>query len=128
MGKTALDLTPEDWQAYQPTKIQGTLAEENTFVTKRNEQAWQLARQAARILREKFEAQRVVLFGSLASKGTFTLWSDIDLIAWGIPAARFYAAVATVTGLSPDFKVDLIDPDTCRPGILAVAEREGVEL
>jgi predicted nucleotidyltransferase len=73
-------------------------------------------------------AQRVVLFGSLVHEASFTPWSDIDLAAWGIPADRIYAAVAVITGLSPDFKIDLIDPDICRPGLRTAIERDGVEL
>jgi predicted nucleotidyltransferase len=79
-------------------------------------------------LREEFKARHVVLFGSLASETGFTEWSDIDLAAWGIPPERFYAAVATVTGLSSTIKVDLIDPETCRPGLKAIIEREGITL
>ena len=128
MSKTALELTQEEWQAYQPAKAQGASAEDDSVVTSRRQQAWQLARQAAKLLRERFEARRVVLFGSLAYEGGFPRWSDIDLAAWGIPSERFYAAVAAVTGLSPDFKVDLIDPDTCRPGLRVAIDRDGVEL
>ena len=128
MSKTALDLTPKEWQAYQPTKARGASEEDNSLVTKRKQQAWQLARQAAKLLQEEFEAQRVVLFGSLAYESGFTRWSDIDLAAWGIPSERFYAAVAAVTGLSSDFKVDLIDPDTCRPALKVAIDRDGVEL
>jgi predicted nucleotidyltransferase len=127
MSKTALELTPTEWQAYHPgTRSEGD-PEESTAPA-RQEQARQLARQAAELLREKFQAQRVVLFGSLAAPSGFNRWSDIDLAAWGIPADRFYAAVAAVTGLSPDFKVDLVDPETCRPGLKSAIEREGLDL
>lgn len=69
-----------------------------------------------------------MVFGSLAQETGFTNWSDIDLAAWGIPPQRYYAAVAAVTGLSPEFKIDLIDPTTCRPGLKEVIERDGVAL
>jgi len=129
MNKTALELTPKEWQAYHPApaaKDKGV--GRTTASVARQAQARQLARQAAQLLLERFRARRVVLFGSLASQSGFNRWSDIDLAAWGIPADRFYAAVAAVTGLSPDFKVDLIDPDTCRPSLKSVIDREGVEL
>lgn len=129
MGKTALELTPTEWQAYHPgTSTEGDPGDETTTSAVRQEQARQLARQAAQLLRDKFQARRVVLFGSLAHPSDFNRWSDIDLAAWGIPPDRFYAAVAAVTGLSPDFKIDLIDPDTCRPGLKSAVEREGVDL
>lgn len=129
MSKTALDLTPNEWQVYQPANYsKDSLGRDKSQETVRKQQAWQVARQAAQLLRQKFQARRVVLFGSLAQPAEFTRWSDIDLAAWGIPGDRFYAAVAAVTGLSPDFKVDLIDPDTCRPGLMVALERDGVEL
>lgn len=129
MSKTALQLTSQEWQAYHPAPVsKDEDAGRTTAAVARQAQAQRLARQAAQLLREKFGARRVVLFGSLASQSDFDHWSDIDLAAWGIPADRFYAAVAAVTGLSPDFKIDLIDPDTCRPGLRSIIEREGVEL
>lgn len=128
MSKTALELNPKQWQRYRPTKVRDTAAEQKSRDNRRIEQAWQVARQAAQRLREAFQAERVVLFGSLVHEEEFTPWSDIDLAAWGIPAERFYAAVAMVTGLSPDFKVDLIDFDTCRPALKTAIDRDGVDL
>jgi predicted nucleotidyltransferase len=129
MSKTALDLTPEEWRAYQPATISESYSETDKIqLARRRRQAMRLARQAAQLLKERFKAQRVVLFGSLAHEAWFTPWSDIDLAAWGIPPERFYAAVAAVTGSSPEFKIDLVDPDDCRPSLRAAIERDGVEL
>ena len=69
-----------------------------------------------------------MVFGSLTHDSWFTLWSDVDLAAWGIPPGRFYSAVAVVTALSPDLKIDLIDPGTSRPAVREALERDGVEL
>jgi len=123
MTKTALALSPEEWRAYRP----GVKTDEKQRV-ERWERAWEVARTAARVLRQRFGATRVVAFGSLAHRTWFTPWSDIDLAAWGIPAGEFYRAVATVTGLSPEFEIDLLDPDTCRPALRQRIEREGIEL
>lgn len=92
------------------------------------EEAWQVAAKAAAILKEQYGAQKVVVFGSLSDPTRFTQWSDIDLAAWGIPDERFYAAVGAVTGISKKFKVDLVDPEDCRPSLRRSIEREGVEL
>jgi predicted nucleotidyltransferase len=70
----------------------------------------------------------VVAFGSLAHRDGFTLWSDIDLAAWGIPPDAFYRAVAAVTGISSEFKIDLVAPEDCPPSLRRVIEREGVSL
>jgi len=87
-----------------------------------------VARIAARLLCEGFGATRVVAFGSLVHRAWFTPWSDIDLAAWGVPADQFYRAVAAVTGVSPDFEVDLVDPEGCRPAVRQFIEREGIDL
>ncbi len=92
------------------------------------ERAWEVARQAACVLRERFEATRVIVFGSLTRDVWFTPWSDIDLVAWGIPAGEFYRAVAVVTGLDSEFEIDLVDPDACSPSLRRVIEREGIEV
>ena len=57
-----------------------------------------------------------------------TPWSDIDLAVRGIAPDEFYSAVAAVTGLSPVFKIDLVEPDTCRRGINEVIRRQGIEI
>ncbi len=129
MAKTALELTAQEWQAYRPGAVhvaRGRLAEAR--IEKRRRQAWRVARQAAQLLRREFGASKVVVFGSLAHDAEFSPWSDIDLAAWGIPSDRFYRAVATVTGLSPDFKVDLLELETCKPALRQVVEQEGIEL
>ena len=88
MGKTALDLTRQEWQAYRP----GAKMDQDQ-VWERWERAWSVARAAATVLRQQFSATRVVAFGSLARRDWFTPWSDIDLAAWGIPPGAFYRAV-----------------------------------
>jgi predicted nucleotidyltransferase len=122
MGRTALELSPQEWKAYRP----GHTYQETPEIAARKERGWKLAREAAGLLIEKFGAKRVVVFGSLAQDTGFTRWSDIDLAAWGIPPERYYAAVAAVTGLSAEFKVDLIDPDSCRSSLKDVIVRDGV--
>ncbi|MGB9792774.1 MAG: nucleotidyltransferase family protein [Thermacetogeniaceae bacterium] len=91
-------------------------------------EAWQVAVRAAAILKERYGAKKVVVFGSLVDRSRFTRWSDVDLAAWGIPDERFYAAVGAVTGISEKFKVDLLDPEDCRASLRRAIESEGVEL
>jgi hypothetical protein len=40
--------------------------------------------------------------------------SDVDLAAWGIPDDQYYRTVAAVPDMSPDFEVDLVDPERYR--------------
>ena len=129
MTRTALDLSPQEWQAYRPDgPTVPPPARQATRAERRRKQAWRVARQAARLLRDQYGASKVVVFGSLVHDAWFTPWSDIDLAAWGIPPERYYSAVAAVTGLSPAFQVDLVDPDACRSSLRATLEREGIEL
>lgn len=125
MAKTAVDLTAEEARTYQPGKGK---AWDEARLGERREQAWTVARAAARLLREKYGAKRVVVFGSLAHRAWFSPWSDVDLAAWGIPADQFYRAVAAVTGTTADFEVDLVDPAECRTRLRQVIEREGIDL
>lgn len=90
--------------------------------------AWELARQAANLLKESYGAKKVAVFGSLVDRSRFTPWSDVDLAAWGIPDHRFYAAVAGVTGISRDFKVDLVDAAECKDSLRKAIESEGIEI
>ena len=122
-ARTILDISAEELRTYQPGK-----RVQESHSAERWKRAWEVAQKAARLLRQKFGATRVVAFGSLAHRKWFGQWSDIDLAAWGISAYKFYRAVAVVTGLSPEFKIDLLDPESCRPSLREKIEREGVEL
>jgi len=129
MAKTALELTPEEKLAYRPREaIERRQEAENQQVEERWQQAQRLARQAAKVLYEEFGAVRVLLFGSAIRHTSFTPWSDVDLTAWGIPPERFYAAVAAVTGLSVDIKIELVDPEDCCLALRANIAHGGVEL
>ena len=123
MGRTALDLTREEWRAFRP----GAKAN-SPQVAERWERAWRVAQAAAELLREQFGATRVVAFGSLAHRDAFNLWSDTDLAAWGIAPEEFYRAVAVVSGSSSEFRVDLVDPEDCAPTLRHAIEKEGVAL
>jgi predicted nucleotidyltransferase len=124
---TAFNVTPEKMAVYRATARRRWEQEEQE-VAARRERAWELARQAATLLREQFGAKRVVAFGSLAHEAWFGPRSDVDLAAWDIPADRFFRAVAAVTGISPDFEVDLVDPADCRPALRRAIEQEGIDL
>lgn len=94
----------------------------------RKQKAWSLARQAAELLRKKYHATRVVVFGSLPADELFTAWSDVDVAAWGIPVDQTFRAIADVLWLSTEIEVNLVDVDTCSPNLLGVIERTGVDL
>jgi uncharacterized protein len=129
MAKTALDLTAEERVLYQPRKaIEQRQRSEKEQVEIRWRKAQEVARQAARILRENYGANRVILFGSGTQAAIFTRWSDIDLAAWGIPPENYYAAVAAVSGLSAEISIDLVDPESCSPMLRAEIQKASIDL
>jgi predicted nucleotidyltransferase len=129
MAKTALDITGDQWLAYDMgAAVRRRQASVDHLAQERWQQAQQLARDAAQRLRDQFGARRVVLFGSAVERSLFTRWSDVDLAAWGVPPERFYEAVAAVTSLRVDIPVDLVDAEQCSKDLKEVIGREGVEL
>lgn len=129
MAKTAFELSPQKLKEYRPgqsKKYQSS--QESHLLEQSRRQAWILVRKASELLKKKFGADKVIVFGSLANQVNFTLWSDIDLSAWGIPIDRFYTAVAEVADLSSHFKIDLIDPETCKPAVRDAILTDGIEL
>lgn len=101
---------------------------EKVHLRERRQRAWDLARQAARLLEEHFNTERVALFGSLLREGEFNRWSDVDLAVWGLRPEDTWQALGAVMNLDPEIKVDLVEVACCRPSLRAVIEREGVEL
>jgi uncharacterized protein len=129
MEKTALNLNREQQRMYDPDiKFTALRVGKMQQIESNWIKAWALAREAANLLKRQFGAQKVVVFGSLLDKSRFSPWSDIDLAVWGIPSKRFYAAIGTITDMSPIFKIDVIDPDTCKKAVLDTILSEGKEL
>ena len=81
----------------------------------------------AAMLRERFGATRVILFGSLA-RGRFRLDSDIDLAVTGIPTADFFRAYAEAMSLAGEFKLDLLDLADCPPSVQTAVLKQGIPL
>ncbi len=49
-----------------------------------------------------------------------------NLVVFGVPADRFYAAVAAVIGLSDVFKVDLVHANACMASLRQAIHEEGI--
>ena len=50
---------------------------------------WGVARQAAALLRERFGAQRVAVIGDLVRPEPLGFWSELTLVAWGLPKNHY---------------------------------------
>jgi len=125
---TALEMKPEEWRKFKPGRKIATRAAQSKYLEERRTKALELAKKASFLLRQRYGAKRVVVFGSLARTKAFSARSDIDLAAWGIAPDIFFSAVAAVTGLSPDFKIDLVEPHTCREAMRNSIQRHGIEI
>ena len=97
-------------------------------LAKRRERAWQLARSATALLRDKYHATRVVVFGSLIKDEMFPPWSDIDIAAWGVAPHQTFKAIGDVLWVSKDIEMNLVDVNTCSSRLLEEIQREGVDL
>lgn len=89
---TPLELSPEKLAVYRAT-AQRRHQQEKAEIGRRQEKAWQLARQTAQLLREQFKVTRIVVFGSLTRPYSFTRWSDVDIAAWGIAPEDTFRAM-----------------------------------
>jgi predicted nucleotidyltransferase len=121
-------MTSEELRSYRPDDGSSGDISRDQQTEGHWEAAWETARTAAQLLRERFGADRVAAFGSLTHRDWFSRWSDVDLAAWRIPAEQFYRAVAAVTGISSEFQVNLVDPDACGTSLRRSIEREGIDL
>lgn len=124
---TALELTPEEMAVYRAT-ARRRWERERQERARRRERAWEVARRASTLLKERFGATRVVVFGSLAHGRWFSKTSDIDLAAWGLKDEDYFTAVARLQDLSPEFEIDLVAMERCKPSLRETILKEGTPL
>lgn len=86
-------ISEEDMAVYRAT-ARRRLEQEEKELAVRRERPWETARRAAKLLKEDFGAQRVVVFGSLLRPKCFNKWSDVDIAAWGIGPEDTFRAMA----------------------------------
>ena len=129
MSMTALDLSPEELKKYRPLDaIRRRRARQSAEISSRRRRAMIAARKAAKLLKSEFGAKEVFLFGSLARRGSFSLYSDIDLAVRGISPEAFFAASAAIERVDVNFQIDLVELETCPPGVLKNIEKDGKPL
>lgn len=126
---TALDLSPEELKKYRPLDaIKKRRAKFSAEITSRRRHAMIAAHRAAKLLKNEFDASEVILFGSLARRGSFSLYSDIDLAVRGIAPEKFFAASAAIERVDVNFQIDLVDLETCPAALLQKIEKDGKPL
>ncbi len=110
--RTAKELSPAELAAYRErldAHFRSRQVDEALL-----QRAWQTAYRVAAMLYEDFGATRVAVFGSLAERDWFSKGSDIDIAVWGLSNSAYLRAAYDVYYLSPEFKVDLVDFDSCK--------------
>ena len=117
-------ITPEEMAVYRATACKRT-AKQRAEIDARFERAWHTARQASSILKKRFGADTVLIFGSLLDRELFHAHSDLDLAAWGISDDAYLKAAGAVLDLDPEFTADLVRMEEAGESIRAVIEREG---
>ncbi len=104
------------WQKSQPQREE------------RRKRAWQLVQLATTLLKKKFGVTKVMVFGSLVHKNCFTLWSDVDIAAWGISPQDTFRAMGTVRDLAENIELNLVDVGACQPELIQKILQEGKEV
>lgn len=124
MAKTVSQLTPEELKQYDPTRNLGKGLDPERWM-----RAQARLPKLAALLRERFGAKRIKVFGSLVDKSRYTKWSDIDLAVWGIAPEQYFKALGAVDDLSLDISVDLVEPEMCSSLTLKrIIDEEGIEI
>jgi predicted nucleotidyltransferase len=121
------EISTEQMEKYRETARRRQQQKEQALAL-RYERAWAVARQASRILKVQFGAERVVLFGSLLFARRFHQHSDVDLAVWGVDEKLFYRAISRLLDLDADISIDLIEAEFASPTLQAIIEQEGVSL
>lgn len=84
------------------------------------EQALEIAKRAEEILKTRFGATRVIVFGSARGDAPWHEGSDLDLAVEGLPAKEFFSIWAALEReLSPHLEIDLVDLKDVSPRMKA---------
>lgn len=96
---------------------------------KRRALAIKKAKSIAKILKKKYRAEEIYLFGSLVWRPDFSWWgTDIDLMVKGLEGERYFEILADITSRTHPFHQDLIPYEKARPSVRKRALEEGVRL
>ena len=98
------------------------------LLARRRQRAWEVARQAAEILKTEFGVEKVVVLGSMLSIDRIHQRSDLDLAVWGLIPQRYYRAVGRLLSLEPSMPVDLVEVEIAPTDLLTSIGKEGIEV
>lgn len=125
-GLVRPSLSPEQLAIYRASAQKRQQAHHQRKL-ERQQQGWQVARRAAHLLKQEFNATQVILFGSMVELRRVHLESDIDIAVEGLADERYLTAVAALLDLSA-FSVDLVQLEHVPPEIRAAIAQQGIVL
>ncbi len=127
--RTALDLTPDELRGYIEVARRRMTAPSRGETDQAEVEAMRArAREVAVLLKARFGAHRVILFGSLAHGAWPTADSDVDLAVEGLSAEAYWRTWAAVEELFPDRAVDLVALEAATGCLRAAIQQGGIEL
>jgi predicted nucleotidyltransferase len=80
------------------------------------------------LLKEEYDARRVVLFGSLVRDVPFYVRSDVNLAVWELDERLYYRVVSRLLDLDPAIEVDLVRVEEAPAALLKSIAEEGISL
>ncbi|MCB0199349.1 MAG: DNA polymerase [Anaerolineae bacterium] len=86
------------------------------------------AREFASMLKERFDVDRVILFGSLVHSAWFTPDSDVDLAVEGLSGSDYWLAWRLMEDAFPGRSVDLVDLAEVSDSLRVTIETHGERL
>jgi predicted nucleotidyltransferase len=121
-----------DKAQWEPTKeflkkYTWNLREKEECLTARKRAALEKARAVAVLLKKKYRAEKVVLYGSLAGWSKFHEKSDIDIMVWGF-WGDFWRMQVEVEKAAMPFECIVACQEDAFPSLRERVLREGVEL
>ncbi|MCB0112715.1 MAG: hypothetical protein R2873_20665 [Caldilineaceae bacterium] len=125
---TILEMTREELMPYVVALRKQKPVELTPEQIAQREDLIQRARQAAEMLRQKYNVRRVVLFGSLVHEAWFHEKTDVDMAVEGREGFDYFAAWGDVEKFFPDRKLDFIDWDMATDSLRKTINRKELEL
>jgi predicted nucleotidyltransferase len=97
-------------------------------ISKKFKLAWKNVKLISKLLKEKYDADTIIVFGSLTDKKRFHKRSDIDLAVSGIANEKFYKAYGEITSKFTEFEIDLVDIEDCKESLLISIKKGGIRI
>ena len=126
---TALELSRAGWEPYiEAARSRQMRPRPAPDDSRLREQLLSRVHRVATVLKERFGARRVVLFGSLAHEGWFGPHSDVDLAIEGLASAYYWEAWRVAEDGIGDRSVDLVEIETAKPSLRRAILTHGIEV